>query len=1071
MRVRQTTAPVFLFAAAALALLLPAVASAQARMPLEELEPGLSAAERGAELPPANRPFAKTASVNDRALDRASVHAENAPAPFVAPAEFGVILEYDGGRVALEAAGVRVVSQVGNIYTARMTREEIGNLRKVAGLKSARLARYTKPHLNVSRVDVNALAEQQPVGSPPVYNGRAGRGMIIGDVDSGIDWTRSDFADSTGKTRILYIWDQNDTGGPSPSGFAYGSEFTKSQIDNTPGLVRQQDTDGHGTAVAGVLMGNGSLTGCAQPAYRYVGIAPLANFIEVKTDFSDAGIIDGVNYIFQKAAALGKDAVVNLSLGSQFGPHDGSDTFSTAISGLTGPGKLVVASAGNDQDLNQHGKIITTSQTPGVDKFVFNVPSYSRNAGQFNDYVLVTGWYDVTASYTIRLRGPLGTSDTLSCGFGQSRDRSTTSGKLFVANQHALFGYGGTSKGRQFEVEVYDSLTTATGAPRVGNWTIEVIANNAGSVNKRVDIWIYVAQLGAAGVQPAVTGGLDLTTNVGSPADGDSVFAVAAHATKASWASCAQGGTCAYVTPPTLNAIAEFSNVGPRRDGILKPEISAPGFGVATTHSNQAGGIGVCGDVDDGVHEVEAGTSFSAPHVSAAAALFLSAYPGSSPSRVKQAFEAHARTDGFTGAVPNNTWGYGKLDIWSTFDHQGPIVALTAPNGGESWLEGSVQNITWTASDFSGVTAVDLVLSTDGGGIYGTPIATAIPNTGSYAWTVPNSVTTTARVRVTAKDPYNNLASAFSAANFAITTSVDNVPPTITINTPGTLEAGVPTNVTFSAGDNVGVTGVDLEYSNDNGGSWSPLATGLTSSPYSWAVPGAVVAQAKLRATAHDAATNQATDTTGPFQIVDTTAPTLAVLAPNGGESWTSGDVRLIDWSAADLVGVDSVRVEYSLSGASGPWTVAATVAPDTSGYAWVVPPAATDSALVRLTAFDGSSNSTIDVSDAFFSIGQPVGAPADNSVAFALLVPNPNPGTGATSLNFRLPQPAEATLEIFTPNGQRVWTSGRMAFGAGTSSVRWSGKDAGGAAAPAGLYFVRLSSVFGTKNVKMIRL
>jgi hypothetical protein len=70
-----------------------------------------------------------------------------------------VILEYEGGRAALEASGVRVVSQVGSIYTARMRRDEIGNLRTVRGLKSARLARYTKPNLNVSRVDVNAVAE------------------------------------------------------------------------------------------------------------------------------------------------------------------------------------------------------------------------------------------------------------------------------------------------------------------------------------------------------------------------------------------------------------------------------------------------------------------------------------------------------------------------------------------------------------------------------------------------------------------------------------------------------------------------------------------------------------------------------------------------------------------------------------------------------------------------------------------------------------------------------------------------------------------------------------------------
>jgi subtilisin family serine protease len=1066
MRVRPNFAPAFL-CAVALSLLLPPPASAQMKLPIDTMDRGLQAAESGAELPPANRPLPRIRSVNDRLLDR--VQADAAPAPFVAPDEFGVVIEYEGGRVALEAAGVRVVSQVGDIYTARMRKDEIANLRGVRGLKSARLARYTRPNLNVSRVDVNAVAENAGAGIPPVYSGRAGRGMIIGDVDSGIDWTRSDFADSLGKTRILYIWDQNDAVGPAPSGFGYGSEFTKSQIDNTPGSVRQQDTDGHGTAVAGVLIGNGSMTGCSQPAYRYVGIAPLANFIEVKTDFSDAGIIDGVNYIFTKAAALGKDAVVNLSLGSQFGPHDGSDTFPAAISALTGPGRIVVASAGNDQEDKVHGKLTTTSTVVGTDRFTFQVPSYTANAGTFNDYVLITGWYDPAASYTIRVKGP-NAADTLSCGFGQSRDRSFAApgGKVFIANQHGLFGYGGTSKGRQFEVEIYDSVST--NRPRIGTWEIDVVSNGAGNIGKRVDMWVYAAQVGATGALVPVVVGLDNTTMVGSPADGDSVFAVAAHATKASWASCLQGGTCAYTVPPTLNAIASFSCVGPRRDGVLKPEISAPGFGVATTHSNQAGAIGTCGDVDDGVHEVEAGTSFSAPHVAAAASLFLSAYPGSSPSRVKQAFQAHARTDAFTGAVPNPTWGYGKLDIYSTFDHQGPTVALTAPAGGETWNEGSIHNVTWNASDFSGVASVDLALSTDGGGIYGTPIATAIPNTGSYAWTVPAGATTTARVRVTAKDTWGNLASAFSAANFTIQ-AVDNVNPSITLTSPGTVEAGTSANVAFAANDNVGVTGVDLEYSSDNGTNWAPLATGLTSSPYLWSVPGVVVAQARLRATARDAANNSAQDVTGAFQIVDTTPPLMVLAAPNGGESWTVGDTRLIDWTASDLVGVDSVRVEVSLHGAGGPWSPVATVAPDTSGYSWVVPASPTDSALVRVTAYDGASHSTVDLSDALFAIVSPVGVPGGGDLAFALLAPMPNPGVGTTTLRFRLPSPADATLEIFKPGGQRVWTSGTTSYAAGESAVRWSGRDAAGAHAPAGLYFVRLTTQFGTKNAKMIRL
>jgi hypothetical protein len=265
---------------------------------------------------------------------------------------------------------------------------------------------------------------------------------------------------------------------------------------------------------------------------------------------------------------------------------------------------------------------------------------------------------------------------------------------------------------------------------------------------------------------------------VGSPADGDSVFAVGAHTTKANWTSCANGG-CGYGSA-TVGAIASFSCVGPRRDGVLKPEISAPGLGVATTHSTHAGAIGFCTDADDGQHEITQGTSFSAPHVSGAAALFLEYQPGSSPSKVRKAFESHARTDGFTGAVPNNTWGWGKLDVYATIDHVAPTASVISPAGGESLAAGSSQTISWNAADNVGVTSVDLALSTDGGASYPTPLAAGIANSGSYAWTVNHVSSTTARVRVTAHDAGNNSAVSASPANFTITQSL-SVPPTVPI--------------------------------------------------------------------------------------------------------------------------------------------------------------------------------------------------------------------------------------------------------------------------------------------------
>jgi subtilisin family serine protease len=1058
------------------------------------IDPGAAALESGAPVPLGNRPLPLPLAPRARMTGRS---AALAPA-YVEPTEFGVILEYGGTRAELEAAGVRVNSQVGSTFTARVTRDRIGALRALPGLRALRLSRYLRPSLNVSAVDVRSDLEHAAVGTPPVYTGRAGQGIIIGDVDSGIDFTRPDFQDSTGKTRILYIWDQSDLVGPNPAGYTYGSEWTKAQIDDTPATVRQVDSDGHGTNVAGVLIGRGVETGCSQAAYRYVGMAPKAEFIEVKTDFSDAGIIDGVNYIFQKAAALGKDCVVNLSLGGQYGPHDGSDDFSSAISALAAPGHIVVASSGNDQADNIHGLLTTTSQTVGTDRFTLSLPSYTRNSGTFNDYFLVTGWYDPTASFTIRLKGP-NASDTLSCGFGGGAARSTTSGKLWMANQNATLGAGGTATARQFEIEVYDSV--ASYSPRAGTWEIDVVANNAASLGKRADIWIYVAQLGAAGVVPVVVTGLNATTMVGNPADGDSTIAVGAHATKGSWYSCTQAGTYTFNPAPTVGAIAYFSNVGPRRDGVQKPDLTAPGYGVATTHSLQAGAIGTAWDVDDGVHEINAGTSFSAPHVSGAIALYLQAHPGASPAQVRAAFRAHARTDAYTGAVPNATWGYGKLDIYATLDHVAPTVALTAPAGGEDWKAGASHAITWTATDNEAVASVDLAYSTDGGATYPNAIASGIANSSSYAWSVPDVPTTTARVRVTARDAAGNTASAASAANFTlsrwtITASagsggtitpsgavgvVDGGSRTFSIQPqPGwhvatLLVDGAPvtpdTSYTFTdvhADHTLAATfaGAELTLTAAVAAGHGAVSRAPDQPTYAYGTPVTVTAtpdagwafsgwSGDTSGTANPVVLTLWTARAVAAAFADTAAPVVHVLAPVGGESFTFGDVAHLSWSATDNHLLVAQVVYLSRGGAAGPFDSLAAVPVGTTTYDWTVTGPVTTDALVRVVARDSSGNLGLARSDSVFAIAD-VNAVDDGPVTRLALAPvRPNPMRGTGIIAFALPRSADVRLSVLDVQGREVAVLVDGERPAGRHEVAWDARR--GAAAP-GLYFVRLA-------------
>src|SRR5262245_45194005 len=180
-----------------------------------------------------------------------------------------------------------------------------------------------EPLLNITAHETGADFCWGDTTSPydPPYSGPAtGAGVVIGIVDTGIDYSNLDFKNSSGQTRIKAIWDQTGFGGP-PGGFSYGSECTESQINS--GTCAERDTAGHGTHIAGIAAGNGRATGNGFPAYRYVGMAPEADLIVVKgttleytTSFFDWKVMHGVEYIFQKAQQMGKDAVVLLAMGN-----------------------------------------------------------------------------------------------------------------------------------------------------------------------------------------------------------------------------------------------------------------------------------------------------------------------------------------------------------------------------------------------------------------------------------------------------------------------------------------------------------------------------------------------------------------------------------------------------------------------------------------------------------------------------------------------------------------------------------------------------------------------------------
>ncbi|MEW4411140.1 S8 family peptidase [Clostridium sp. AN503] len=205
-----------------------------------------------------------------------------------------------------------------------------------------------------------------------------GRGVMIGIIDTGIDYTNPLFRLPDGTSRILSIWDQSIQGAQMPppvSGFQpfYGTTYSQEQInqalasDDPFSIVPSRDTDGHGTFMAGVAAGNRitrptSFSGAAPDAsLAVVKLKPakqyLRDFFLIPQDvpaYQENDIMAGLSYLLGLANIYQIPLVVYLGIGTSQGGHDGTSPLSIQIQTLTVRGFAAVTSAGNEVGYHHH---------------------------------------------------------------------------------------------------------------------------------------------------------------------------------------------------------------------------------------------------------------------------------------------------------------------------------------------------------------------------------------------------------------------------------------------------------------------------------------------------------------------------------------------------------------------------------------------------------------------------------------------------------------------------------------------------------------------------------------------
>ncbi|HKQ57658.1 MAG TPA: S8 family serine peptidase [Candidatus Eisenbacteria bacterium] len=654
--------------------------------------------------------------------------------------ELDVFVVGDVSRAQLEAAGARVRTALPGVFTAWIPEDRVEAVAALGGVTRIEGAEVDQVSNDLGSASTGATLFR---GAGPTFAGLNGAGVIVANVDTGVDYDHEDFKDALGNTRILSIWDQTNGAGPAPAGFGYGTEWTQAQINSLASTAG--DTHGHGSHTMGSAAGDGSqINAGSAPAFTYAGMAPMADIIVVDGSttgsFSRTQMLDAATYVFGRATALGKNAVINMSIGSQSGPKDGTDPFELGIDALAGPGKIVVMSAGNDRGQPVHAEWFPGN--PAVTHVISSATASPR-------FTAIRGYYEASEQLNVSITAPGGAvvgPVALGGISGGYPGPATANGNVYIENGVSL-----TSTGDKL---VYIELNAATGAVISGTWTITFTPVIIGAAGGEIDLFRTSTNMTTSnfvvGNQPSEEIISGIATSVNSLAAG-------AYVTRRNWTDCSGTGGVGFGQPVAGN-VANFSSPGPTRDGRMKPDVSAPGTAIASARSLDI--AAACGTPDADLaglrHVMNQGTSMAAPHVTGAVALLYQKYGALTPAQVQALIHGRAIVDGFVtgfGAAPNKDFGWGKLNLGDMSD---PLCAVTAPNGGEVLVAGANTNLTWNASDaIGGVTGVDLEISRNNGGSW-TTIATGVPNTGTFAWTVTGPATIQALLRVTAKDAASN---------------------------------------------------------------------------------------------------------------------------------------------------------------------------------------------------------------------------------------------------------------------------------------------------------------------------
>lgn len=443
-----------------------------------------------------------------------------------------------------------------------------------------------------------------------------GSGVIVGIIDTGLDWRQQDFIDENGRSRVLYLWDQtleryeDDPQFEDPEhnqknwiGVEYTSQHLTKALTDDRCVVRHTPTP-HGTHVTGIAVGNGRSGSYGAKDGEYVGVAPEAGIIFValkKNDPESAGAAAAVEYIFSKADQLDRPCVINLSMGQNLGGHDGESVLERTIDDHLGrDGRTVVIAAGNQHQPPIHANFSLVEAGAGNLELRI-APDHAATR-----QTRVQIWHSPVDEVSVQVLCPHPAHEPLHVVVAPFSDTLRTPCKVSVDIDAVRFA----SDNAESRIRVL----IGAHANAAGVWTIRLRGKSIR--NGSIDAWI--ANSGSGVIQPEF---------IGEGTDGQLRRSVTTPATAR---RCVTVGN--YVT--NARKIAAGSGRGTTRDGRPKPDLVAPGDGIMSTRAH--------GTPQTGVRSPMSGTSMAAPFVAGVVALMFQRNPTLTSWTVRSILKASA---------------------------------------------------------------------------------------------------------------------------------------------------------------------------------------------------------------------------------------------------------------------------------------------------------------------------------------------------------------------------------------------------------------------------------------------